>query len=587
MSSYQETFVIQLRSAINDLLDIHDYDINHLCQRLSISRSHLHRQVKEATGMSVSIYVREIRVNRATNMLLRSDDSIAEIGYRAGFKSAQNFTKYFSGRHGVSPRKFRLSQPRAADDNEMDAPGQAATVAQISLAVLPFVNASSDKEQDYFVDGLTEEIQYRLSQSKGLKVAGRASTFYFKSTQLTLSKIATQLNVDFLVVGTVRKYQETLRIGVELIKVSQGDVLWTEIFENSRAAIFDIQETIVAEVQSHLQPKSESSSAEPFSSKQKTHSVLAYELYLKGRGEFALRQDLGQALHYYHEAVKVDSNFAHAYYGIAFTKIYGCIFSGYRPIDMLPQIEQAYKKAASLNSNTAEFYIIEGWIKFYFYNQFDEAIASMQKAVEIDADAVDAYRIWGYFHCFRGQYEQAIPLAQKAYELDPLGFNAWFSHADILRRARKYDSSLALFVPLKQKFPNHNLIDEITGLCYVQSDQIGKAGEIFKPTPDYPVNIALWTIGRYMFAHSQGQVAVLQQLLDHLLSIRSKQWIQPTILALINYHLGQHEVADGLMDEAVAEMDFGLKHIHSEPYWDEFRDRAKVKEVLEKIEFEL
>ncbi len=579
----QSGFLGLVDSSIDHLMKNKELSIDSICLQLRISRSHLHRKLKSLTGLSTALYLRKKRMAYAKRLLATTDQNISEIAYEVGIPSPQNLSKYFQQEYQLSPTEYRteaIRQARANSKATNASPENLSSTQQSSIAILPFVSHTAET---HFSDGMAEEILYSLSQLDNLNVAGRASSFYFKNSQEDIVLIGRKLRVAHVLTGTIRISDQKVRVIVTLYTTSDGYQVWTEKYDRELEDIFQMQEDIARKIVQKLSITLLQKENESLIVKPKTKSIRAYDLYLKGRLQFELRSDLDLSMYFFEEATKLDPSFVHAYFGMAYAMLYKCIFAGCRPMDALDKIQTSYEQAVKLQPTAAEGYIINAWLKFYFDYDFDAAIGAFDQAIHYDPMAMDAYRIKAYFYAFHGDYDRAIPLAEKAYSLDPLGYNAWFSLADIYRRAAQYDKAIDLFLPLIPKFPDNALLNEILALSYYHKGDLLKARLTFSNQQALPLRVSIWTVGRYIFHYYHGDKNLLPLLLDHLEKLQSEKWIQPTILALINFHLGHEAQAIQYLAQAYEERDFGLKHIISEPHWDLFRSHPTVVEVLHQV----
>ncbi len=583
-------YLNEIKSIITALIENEIFSIDLLCEKLNTSRSNLFRQIKKQSGLSTSHFIRQIRLNRANYLLRTSSLTISEISFSVGIQSPQNFSKYYKQYFGITPTQFRKQHAYTDDSSssqQKSLKGKSQLKQQHSIAVLPFETFGGATDQNYFGDGISEEILFALSQVQSLKTTGRSTAFSFRISNQSIQSIGNELNVANILTGNVRKLDNKVTVVVKLISIADGFQVWLENYEGHVEDIFDIQERIANDLIEKLKISLlKDELIEPLVP-QKTTNFDAYELYLKGREQFELRVDLNAALSYFNQATKLDPTFGHAYIGLAYTLFYQCIFTGYRPKDALSKIQIAYDKAKYLSPQSAELFIIEGWLQFYFYHQIPLAIEAIEKAIELDPAKMDAYRILAYFYCFQGLFEKAIPLARKAYELEPLGYNAWFSYADIQRRAKNYDEAIKLFEPLISKFPDNKLLNDILALCYYYNGNIKQAGHIFQNESFISEHASIWVISRYIYQFYHTDKQPLSNYLSKLNSNHQDSWIQPSLLALLNYHIGHTDKADQLMGLAVSKCDFGLMQIISEPHWDQFRQRPAVLSVLREVGFKV
>src|SRR5450432_736095 len=229
------------------------------------------------------------------------------------------------------------------------------TTSQNSIAVLPFANMSSDPEQEFFSDGISEEIINMLAQVPGLKVAGRTSSFSFKGKNQDLRIIGEQLNVNHILEGSVRKSGNKLRITAQLIKVADGYHLWSEKYDRQLEDIFDIQDEIALAILNAIKIKLLAAEREVVL-KRYTDNTEAYELYLRGRSfitQFSA-EPISKALKYFEAAIKIEPEYALAYTGIAYCYLILWFFNHLSPEESLPGMLKAARKSLDLDEEISE-----------------------------------------------------------------------------------------------------------------------------------------------------------------------------------------------------------------------------------------
>jgi len=205
----------------------------------------------------------------------------------------------------------------------------------------------------------------------------------------------------------------------------------------------------------------------------------------------------------------------------------------------------------------------------------------LDSAIAAQPNLMDAYRIKAYFLCFSGKFKEGIALAKKAFDMDPLGFNAWFSYGDILRRARNYNEASETLSQLLIEYPNNILATEILGYCYLYSGNLDEAQKYFADSSQTPNHISLYVLGTYIYNFNYGDANLLPALIEKL--SHSDIWIQPTILALLNFYVGDEVQAVKHLKVAKRELDFGMKHIIADQHWDPYREHPAVQKILSEI----
>lgn len=305
-------------------------------------------------------------------------------------------------------------------DKHLESSGKSGARRKIpSIAVLPFANLSADHENDYFSDGLSEDLTTALARLQGLQVASRTSAFRFRGSNTDIREIGRQLNVEAVLEGSVRRAGKRLRITAELINVADGYHLWSERYDREITDIFEIQDEITAAIVKTLEP----TLAGQQTSLPRRHSenIAAYELYLKGRALWSLRSEsnLRAGIECFRAAIALDPDYALAYTGLA-DSFSVLAFYGYIPASegRVPA-EAAIKKAIALTPDLPDSHLSLGLSVIAFSARLPEAEAHLRRAVELDPRSSVAHAHLGLFLSSRRPEEMDAPL-RRAVELDPL-----------------------------------------------------------------------------------------------------------------------------------------------------------------------
>ncbi|PHS28752.1 MAG: hypothetical protein COA84_00765 [Robiginitomaculum sp.] len=295
-----------------------------------------------------------------------------------------------------------------------------ATNADPSIAVLPFADFSSGKDQEYFANGISEELLNVLARIKGLRVASRTSAFAFKGREASIGEIAEALNVDHVLEGSIRKAGSTLRITAQLINTKSDEHMWSQTYDRPLTAdnIFAIQDEIAAAIVDKIKGKL-SLAAEPTSAR--TASLEAYELYLRARQQMNKRlpDSLRAALKNYQQVIALDPEFAPAFSGLADTYL---LMSGYTELDNQESLDLAkpnIKRALELAPQSAEA-LTSAALLANNENKYDEAIAFADQAIAANPNYADAYLRKGRALFASGRPKEALKVLQQARALDPL-----------------------------------------------------------------------------------------------------------------------------------------------------------------------
>lgn len=296
-----------------------------------------------------------------------------------------------------------------------------------SLGVLPFADLSAERDQEYFGDGLAEEILNALTKIRGLHVPARTSCFAFRGLSLDVREIAGRLGVEALLEGSIRKFGQRLRINVQLIDARNGYQLWSDRFDRETADIFAVQDEIASHVVNALGLSLEQRLVQP-----STTSVEAYEFYLRGRKLFQkwTRENIGLGRQMFERAVAIDPNFAAAWAGLATAHVhlFGC--------DDEPHLEKAREasaRALKLDPRSAEAHVAAGQGSS-MEQHYAEAAAQFERAIELDPTLFDAHYYYAR-SCFKnGDLEKALRLFQQARSLRPDDHQAAYLEALVLTK---------------------------------------------------------------------------------------------------------------------------------------------------------
>ena len=290
-----------------------------------------------------------------------------------------------------------------------------------SIAVLPFANMSSDPEQEFFSDGISEEIINMLAQVQGLKVAGRTSSFSFKGKNQDLRIIGEQLSVNLILEGSIRKSGNKLRITSQLIKVADGYHLWSEKFDRELEDIFDIQDEISLAILNAIKIKLFGAEKDAVL-RRNTDNPEAFQLYLQGRfyfNKWSGADGFNKAIEYYRAAIAVEPDYALAYTGIASCYLNLWFFSHLSPEESLPQMTRAALLSLQLDDEIAESHLALARMKMYCKWDLTGAEIAYKKALELNPKIAEIHEQYAYCLGLSGKYTDAIKFATSAINLDP------------------------------------------------------------------------------------------------------------------------------------------------------------------------
>jgi TolB-like protein/Tfp pilus assembly protein PilF len=323
------------------------------------------------------------------------------------------------------------------------APADPATIPAKSVAVLPFVDMSQAKDQEYFSDGIAEELLNRLAQFSDLRVAARTSAFQFRGKNVDISEIARQLKVANILEGSVRKSGANLRITAQLIQASSGYHVWSQTFDRDASDVFKVQDEIAAAIADALESRLSGRAAE---SRPATIDPAAYNDYLQGRAHFARRinDNLKLAVESFDRAIARDPTFAAAYAGRAFALALSGTWVPWLSNEESTELALvAANKALELDPNSAEAYVARA-LAGQPYLQTAAVTADFERAFALAPENVDVLNFYGDFLESSGNLRRAEKLKRRAMALDPLAFVHPMNLSDILADQGRFDEALIM-----------------------------------------------------------------------------------------------------------------------------------------------
>jgi adenylate cyclase len=321
---------------------------------------------------------------------------------------------------------------------------QAKSIPEKSVAVLPFENLSSDKENAYFAEGIQDEILTRLSKIAALKVISRTSTQKYKSAPDNLPEIAKQLGVANVLEGSVQKSGDAVRVTVQLIRAITDSHLWAETYDRKLIDTFGVESDVAQKIASSLEAKLTGSEQRAIATRP-TENSEAYQFYLKGRFFWNKRTgaDLHTAANYFEQAIAADANFAGAYAGLADADLLIPVFGAGEPREFFPKAMAAARRAVELDDASAEGHTALAQLVMFDF-KFVESEHEFRRAIELNPNYATAHHWLGNSLLVSlGRFDEAVKEGQRAVELDPLSLIINADLGSTLIIARRYDEAIA------------------------------------------------------------------------------------------------------------------------------------------------
>jgi TolB-like protein/AraC-like DNA-binding protein/Tfp pilus assembly protein PilF len=474
-ASMDDQFLCKIYQHIEDNLDNENFSVEDLAQKAGLSRSMLHRKLIKLTGKSASDLITEKKLLRAKEMLLNNVATASEIAYKVGFSSPSYFTKVFKNYFHVSPGDVRKGTiPLVSNENSSIKPRNISrsiiwvsviivTVAltgigtyyyiknskpvEKSIAILPFDNLSSNSENQFFADGIVEDLLNRLSKIEGLKVISRTSSEMFRDKgSKTIPEIADLLHVSYILEGTVQRETNNVRINIQLIDAKKDNHILSQQYDRNLSEVFKIQSEIADQIVRELSIVLTEPQADKLNKKQ-TNSLKAFEYKQLGRYHLNKRtqDDLHNAIEYFRRALEEDPNYA-----LVFAELADAYYiSGwYDYIDRKKGMDSAEYfalKALSLDENVGEAHTVLGAKYFDIDWNFSLAEKEFKQALAISPNLANTYMYYADLMTTLVNLGKARKLYDKAIQLDPYSYIIRFASSYAFFREKKYEEALIEF----------------------------------------------------------------------------------------------------------------------------------------------
>jgi eukaryotic-like serine/threonine-protein kinase len=342
----------------------------------------------------------------------------------------------------------------SAEQGAMPARGARAPVAVPAVAVLPFANLSSDPENEFLSDGITDEVIYTLGRVEGLRVAGRTSCFALKGQQLDSATVGRRLDVGCVVNGSVRRAGNRVRVQAELVSTGDGFQLWSERYDRDLSDVFAVQEEIALAIVSELRDRLGRGTLRRIAALPTPDSE-AYELYLRGRHALAKRTTTASfdAVRLLEGAVAHDPGFARAWAGLADACLTAPVYAGAAPGEAWPRAREAIERALAIDPALVEAHTSLAYGTMLYEWDWVSAEASFRRAMELNPAYAPAHHWYADFLAGRGRLEEALREMTRAHELDPLSPIVRAETAWVLALLRRGDEGLAIVDALVREDP--------------------------------------------------------------------------------------------------------------------------------------
>jgi TolB-like protein/DNA-binding winged helix-turn-helix (wHTH) protein len=456
---------------------------------------------------------------------------------------------------------------------------------RIVLAVLPFENLSRDPEQEFFSEGLTEEMISQVGKLNRdrLTVVARSSVAKYKGTDLAAKEIGKELNADYLVQGSVRRSSDRVRITVQLIQAQNQTDLWTESYDREVKDLFAVQDSVVQSIASQIHIALTEEQKTRLANPQRTRPE-AYEAYLKGRYYWNRRtaEGLQKAEHYFQQAIDSDPTYAAAYSGLADCNS-GLTWHGFKsPADALPKALAAARKAVEIDPQSAEAHASLGLVLSHGWD-WAGAEVEFRRALELDPQYANAHHWYGDYLSIKRRPDEALAEASRALELDPLNLMIGTWVALRYYQARDYSRAIEQArnsVELDSNFAAAHLL---LGEDYVQAGLHSESVSELKRAASLSGDSPLYTAQVAVALAAAGRKREALRIAHELETISRKRYVSPYGLAQIYAALNSNEDTFKWLQAAYRDRAVWMGYLAVDPIFDRYRSDHRFQELLGRI----
>jgi TolB-like protein/DNA-binding winged helix-turn-helix (wHTH) protein len=459
------------------------------------------------------------------------------------------------------------------------------------LAVLPFENFTGDAGQEYFSDGLTEEMISQLGDLNPghLGVIARTSVMHYKHSQESIAQIGKDLGVQYVIEGSVRRDSERVRITAQLIQIKDQSHVWAREYDRDLGHLLELQSEVAREVANEIEfslsgrrpTKAERNSAAPVLG---AKSYEAYDLYLKGRYFWNKRTAEGfrQAADYFQQAIDKDPNYGRAYAGLADTfSLMSAWYLGPQN-ELMPKARTAALRALELDESLAEAHASLALIRENYDYDWSGSEKEFRRAIQLGPQYATAHQWYAEFFSWQGRFEEAFAESDQARQLDPLSLIITSDYASILYRSRQYDSALKQCQSVLELDPNfdHEWILMIPS--YLQLGRYNEAVSLFNRWAAREQGPWKWAWGAAVYG-SSGHAEEARRALAKLEQVSGSRADRTPMLLQAYSGTGQKERFIELLQKAYSEHSNAVVQIKVDPMYDPIRSDPRFEDLLRRV----
>ena len=616
-----KSFTDNLHNIVIDHIADENFGAGSLAALLGLSKSQTLRNVKAATGKSVNQYIREVKLAEAAKLIKETDFTSAEISYKVGFSSPSYFNKTFRKRYGITPGAYKAQESIQKENdfingavsvhkaipiskkttkrgliiissilvlllatmgyffyqnpnNKNISKTSETVITDKSIAILPFKNLSSNKDNQYFADGIMEVILNHLTRIKGLKVISRTSMEQYRETTKTMPEIAKELGVTYILEGSVQKNNDEIRIITQLIDAKNDKHISSTDIKKDYKDIFELQSTIANQISKELNMELSDEERNQIE-KKPTNNLEAYNLYLKGV-HFMRNGSLKKCIPYFEQAIEKDPEFAYAYSELGMTYAIlvsqGILFHD----DYIKKSKELALKAIALDSSIGQPHHQLASILFRHDYNWKAAENKFQIAFKIDPKNPFTHLLYAKFLNCTGHIEEAREQIDKALLLDPTYFGTYYASAYYYYYIGDYKKALSENKKgLDIKF-NSKETNWLNFNIYIAQKQYDKAiielQKLYEENESNEIDTIYKQFG-------------IKGVYKWLIKINSKNenYNTPYYLAQLYAFIGAHEKALEQLEKSFEMRISSLSSINRDPYFNNLRSAPRFKQIVQEM----
>jgi TolB-like protein/Tfp pilus assembly protein PilF len=449
-----------------------------------------------------------------------------------------------------------------------------------SVAVLPLVNVGGDSGQEYFSDGMTDELTSALAKIPGLRVAARSSAFTFKGRNTDAREVGEKLNVATVLEGSVRRSGPRLRVAAQLVSASDGLALWSETYERELKDVFQVQEEIAKAIAGALQLTL--GGREALLAAEEPRSFAAHDAYLRGRFYFNrfTESDLRRSLELYGQALAEDSLYALAWAGIA-DAWSGLADDFLAPQEAYPKARTAAQRAIALEPTLADAHASLGLVLGSYDWDFAGAEREYQRAIALNPNAATAYHYYGIFLLSSpARFDSSLTVLRKAQLLDPLSPWTGEDLCWLLQMMGRYDEAIGQCRKVLELAPHAWRALDMTARALLLADRPGEALTTLNRAEDRPPLLRA-TTARALVA--LGRQAEARRVLWALEQEAERRYVRPEAIAAVHVALGAREAAFKWLDRAYRARSSDVTTLKVERHWDPIRTDSRFAALVKRV----